>query len=329
MSIMANDRIISTLRERFGDMLTCRQMEDVLQTVADVIADYDIHEIVREDQDNDMLLDVYISALRVEGRSEKTLNLYRYQLGRFLKASGCTSSKITAYHVRKYLSDEKARGINDSTIKNYCWIFGSYFGWLLRDGLIQRDPMANIGHVKVPKRVKEVFSEVDIERLKSGCKTIRDRAIVLFLKSTGCRISEMTALNRDSIVQNGQGVLECKVLGKGNKERIVYLNAVAWMVLQQYLETRADDNPALFVGLRGERLQPDGVRFMLRELGKRTGVKHVHPHKFRRTEITELVNRGMPIEQVATLMGHEKLDTTMGYIVTNQFNVRNSYQKYA
>ena len=200
---------------------------------------------------------------------------------------------------------------------------------MLRDGLIQRDPMANIGHVKVPKRVKEVFSEVDIERLKSGCKTIRDRAIVLFLKSTGCRISEMTALNRDSIVQNGQGVLECKVLGKGNKERIVYLNAVAWMVLQQYLETRTDDNPALFVGLRGERLQPDGVRFMLRELGKRTGVKHVHPHKFRRTEITELVNRGMPIEQVATLMGHEKLDTTMGYIVTNQFNVRNSYQKYA
>ena len=95
MSIMANDRIISTLRERFGDMLTCRQMEDVLQTVADVIADYDIHEIVREDQDNDMLLDVYISALRVEGRSEKTLNLYRYQLGRFLKASGCTSSKVT------------------------------------------------------------------------------------------------------------------------------------------------------------------------------------------------------------------------------------------
>jgi site-specific recombinase XerD len=186
--------------------------------------------------------------------------------------------------------------------------------------------MGNIGNIKVQKKKKEVFTEIEIEKLKQNCGTIRNKAIICFLKSTGCRVSEMTNMNiQDIDLVN----LECTVLGKGNKQRTVYIDPVTGMFIKKYLNTRTDDNPALFVGLRKERLSPNGVRVMLKTTGKKAGVAHVHPHKFRRTELTELVNRGMPIEQVKTLAGHEKIDTTMGYVNVDAQNVKHNYRKFS
>ena len=326
MSIMANDKIIGTLRERFSETLPLRQMETVLSAVADVISGYEITEIFQESMGEDCFLDAFLNAIRVEGRSEKTLHRYEYVIRRFLDAMKCTSNRITAYHVRQYLAEEKNRGISDGTIRGMCWVFSSFFGWLHRDGLINKNPMANIGKIKCQKKVKEILSKVDIEKLKNGAKTVRDKAIICMMKATGCRVAELCGLNRGNVNMNS---MECKVLGKGNKERIVYIDSVTCMVLQEYLDSRKDDDPALFMGQKKNRITPSGIRNMLRQTAKRVGVKGVHPHKFRRTEITELVARGMPIEQVAKLVGHERLDTTMEYLVIDQTNVKNNYAKYA
>ena len=208
-------------------------------------------------------------------------------------------------------------------------VFSAYFGWLHKEGLIEHNPMGNITAIKCQKKQKKIYSAVDIEKLKDKCSEqkheIRNRAIVAFLKSTGCRISEVTGLNRDAV--NLQ-TLEVVVLGKGNKERKVYLDEVTGMALKEYLDHRMDDNPALFVNHSFERLTPGGVRAMLKELAQLAGVEHVHPHKFRRTLATNLQRRGMPIQEVAHILGHEKLDTTMKYTVLNDDDLKNDYRKY-
>lgn len=328
MSLIANRTFVSSLQEKLSDTMPLSMLKTTLDAVSELLAGYDIEQIPTcAAGDNDFMLDAYINAMRSEGLSDKTLNRYRYILSRALKAFQVPTQGVTNYHIRKYFSDEMERGIKDTTVRGYYWCFSAYFGWLHRDGLIQRNPMSNIGKIKCQKKVKEVFSEVDIEKLKQACDNPRDLAIVCFLKSTCCRISEVTQLNRDDVdfIHN-----QCIVLGKGNKQRTVYIGSVTAMILKAYLDSRTDDSEALFYGKRADhRLQPNGVRVMLHKLEKKTGVHHVHPHKFRRTEITELVNRGMPIEQVKTLAGHEKLDTTMGYVVIDQNNVKNNYMKFA
>ena len=186
--------------------------------------------------------------------------------------------------------------------------------------------MANLGAIKVPKKVREAYAAVDLEKLKTACASPRNMALLSFLLATGCRISEITQLNREDLNFQDKEVL---VLGKGNKERTVYFDDVTAMHLRRYLGTRTDDNPALFVGKRKERLQPGGVRAMLKTLAAAAGVDHVHPHKFRRTLATTMIAHGMPIQEVAAILGHDKLDTTMKYIVLDKTSVKNSYRKYA
>ena len=186
--------------------------------------------------------------------------------------------------------------------------------------------MNNIGHIHVQKKIREVFTEVDIQRMKMACNNIRDKAIICFLKATGCRISEMTQLNRNDIDFEN---LQCVVLGKGNKQRTVYMDPVTGMILKMYLDQRKDNLPALFIGKGTQRMTPHGIRAMLKRIQKKTNIYHIHSHKFRSTQLTELANRGMPIEQIKIFAGHEKIDTTMGYIKTDQQNIKNSYKKYA
>ncbi len=326
MSIVANTMIMNDLREKLCDLIPHTTLNLITDAVAEVLERYDVAPIITEDHSKDIMLDAFIDAMRVEGRSEKTITRYKYIIGKFLSYAGVSSRSVTQYHVRQYLASEKDRGISDGTLRGVYWVLSSYFGWLHRDGIIQRNPMSNIGRIKVQKKVREVFTDVDIEKLKSGCDNLRDKAIICFLKSTGCRISEVTQLNRDDIdFQN----LECIVLGKGNKQRTVYIDPVTGMIIQEYLASRTDSNTALFVGKGAKRFLPGGVRAMLNKIANKTGVSHVHPHKFRSTEITELVNRGMPVEQVKVLAGHDKIDTTLSYVKVDQANIKNAYKRYA
>lgn len=326
MAIDAKISFCEQVAVALADRVTVEQMDAIRRAVMDVTDRFEMREIQEGGAETDDLLDCYLAAMRVECRSEKTVARYEYVIRRMMDAVAVPTRRITVHHLRGYLAREKERGVADSTLEGTRQVFSAYFNWLQREALIERNPTANLGTVKVAKKEKKTYSETDIEKLVRGCNCVRDRAIVYFLASTGCRISEMTGLDRDSVKPEE---LECIVHGKGNKERTVYLSQVAGMVLSEYLASRTDDNPALFVGQRHERLLPGGVRTMLKTLAKNTGVDHVHPHKFRRTLATNLARRGMEIQTIASILGHEKLDTCMAYVVINSDDKRSSYRRYA
>lgn len=326
MAIEAKAVLLSSLSARLSPIVTAESRDRVLECVAQLLDGFNVE--VRSDAalQQDDLLDAYISALQVEGKSEKTIERYRYVLARALETLGVPVRGVNVYHLRRYLAEEKARGISDRTLEGYRQVFSAFFNWLQREGLIQQNPTANLGPIKYAKKIKTTYSAVDMERLKLACTSKRDKAIICFLAATGCRITEMTELNRDDVDLSN---LECTVFGKGSKERTVYLDAVAGMVLREYLDERTDDHPALFIGKGTDRITPHGVRFMMTKLQNKCMVDHVHPHKFRTTRATDLIRHGMPIQEVAAILGHEKLDTTMKYVVLDKTDIKNSYRKYA
>lgn len=326
MAIEAKVTLLGELERDLYDRLTAAQLAAVMTALADRLNCYTMERLVDFQGTSDDLLTAYLSALSVEGRSAKTIERYRYIITRMMEAVKTPTNKITVYHLRRFLTDEKTRGISDHTLEGIRQVFSAYFNWLQRERLIEINPTANLGAIKFQKKQKDIYSDADMERMKFSCKSIRDRAIICFLKATGCRISKMVGLNRDDV---DLANLECTVLGKGNKERTVFLDQVAAMVLSAYLASRKDNLPALFIGKGSERLQPGAVRQMLKKLGVRSNVQHVHPHKFRRTTATNLIKHGMPIQEVATILGHDKLDTTMGYIILDKSSVQHSYKKYA
>ena len=325
MSIGSKTVLMRDLEAQLGKILTAEMLGQVMPMIGDTLAAYDVEQI-KEPAMGEDLLDAYLAAKEVEGRSAKTMALYAYTIRRLMEHANTDTRHVTVYHIRAFLMAEKKRGISESTINGNRSVFSSYFGWLQKEGLLQANPCANLGAIKCPKVVREPYSAEDLERLREACKTIRDRALLEFLLSTGCRVSEVCALNREDIDFQ---TLECTVFGKGSKERVVYLDAVAAMLLKRYLGTRTDADPALFVGLRDERLLPGGVRVMLKVLERKTGIANVHPHRFRRTLATNLIARGMAIQEVAAVLGHDKLDTTMRYVYLDKTAIKNSYRKYA
>lgn len=326
MAFEAKAVLLNDFERDLYTKITASDLTKVLSSLSDVLSNYDVTSTNDQPDKADDLLDAYLSALSVQGRSQKTIERYQYLLSKMRKALGIPTRSITVYHLRKYLADEKTRGLSERTLESMRQVFSAYFNWLQRESLIESNPCANLGAIKYPKKEKDIYTDVDLERLKFCCKTLRDRAIVYFLLATGCRISEMTQLNRDSINFN---TLECIVVGKGNKERTVYIDTVTGMALQNYLEQRTDDLPALFIGKGSERMTPHGIRKMLVELGQRAHVTHVHPHKFRRTRATTLIRHGMGLQEVAAILGHDKLDTTMQYVVLDKSDIKASYRKYA
>jgi len=325
MSIDAKMMLLSELEQEFRKEVVGPDIGAVMRIITMGLSKYDLVKCKSIDACDD-LLEAYLSAMRIEGRSELTIERYRYVLQKMKYAVNTPMQGITIYHLRKYLADEKERGISDRTLESTRQVFSAFFNWLQRENLIDRNPCANLGVIKYAKKQKDIYSDADIEMLKFECTNIRDRAIICFLKATGCRISEVTQLNIEDV---DLANLECTVFGKGKKERTVFLDQVAGMTLELYLNSRTDDSNALFIGKRGNRMTPHGIREMLVRLGASSNVFHVHPHKFRRTTATNLIRHGMPIQEVAAILGHDKLDTTMEYVVLNKADMKNSYRKYA
>jgi len=323
MSIQAKQNLTADVETQIGDFLTVTNTKKVVAVLNDTLVNYDVDEIKDPEISLD-LLEQFLKAKAVEGRSEKTINRYSYMLEKMLKAIGIPAEKITTAHLRQYFMEEKQRGLSDQSLEGLRSICNSFFGWSVKEDLISKNPCANIGSIKCQKKIRLPFTAVDIEKLKDGCTNIRDKAIVCFLLSTGARISEVCALNISDIDFRK---LECTVLGKGNKERTVYMNEVAAMTLKEYLDSRTDDGPELFSSPYG-RLTAQGIRKMFKRLEAITGVENVHPHRFRRTLATTLINHGMPIQEVAAVLGHERLDTTLKYVYINETNVKNSYRRY-
>ncbi len=327
MSIAAKQTMLKNLEKALRSELTYDNIVTVIDALSSQLDHYNVETLESNyplEESND-LLTAFIEAKQVEGRSEKTLERYEYIINKLIKELNVPIRNITIYHLRSYLMKMKKDGMSDNTIEGTRSIFNSFFGWLQKEGLLRDNPCANINTIKCIQKVRLPYADTDIEKLKEVCSSVRDKAIISFLLCTGCRVSEVCELNRDSIdFQN----MECIVHGKGNKERVVFINPVTAMLVERYLQERKDSSPALFIGKGTTRMSPGGIRFMLTNAAKKANVENVHPHRFRRTLATNLINRGMPIQEVSTILGHTALDTTMTYIYTEKSNVKNSYNKY-
>lgn len=281
-----------------------------------------------EESDNDEYLDMFLTAKRIEGCSERTLEYYRSTIKMMLDKIKTPVRQMTTEMLRDYLSQyQEINNCGRVTIDNIRRNLSSFFSWLEEEDHILKSPIRRIHKIKTKKVVKEIISDENMEILRDGCNEMRDLAMIDLLASTGIRVGELVNLD---IADLDFEERECIVYGKGDKERKVYFDARTKLHIQKYMESRNDDNPALFVSLNApyQRLQISGVEIRLRELGRQFEICNIHPHKFRRTMATRAIDKGMPIEQVQKLLGHQQIDTTMQYAMVNQSNVKSSHRKY-
>jgi len=285
-------------------------------------------ETVVASEENSRLTNAFLSAKRIEGCSEKSLAYYRKTIETMTEKIGKGITHITTNDLRSYLTDyQTERKSSKVTIDNIRRILSSFFSWLEDEDYILKSPVRRIHKVKTAMTIKETYTDEALETMRDNCETLRDLALIDMLASTGMRVGELVLLNRDDINFEER---ECVVFGKGSKERMVYFDARTKIHLQNYLAQRTDSNNALFVSLKApyERLQIGGVETRLRELGKRLSLPRVHPHKFRRTLATMAIDKGMPVEQLQRLLGHQRIDTTLQYAMVKQSNVKLAHRKY-
>lgn len=285
-------------------------------------------EEVQDESDDIALLNMFLAAKKVEGCSEKTLRYYRNTLTRTLSTLETRITHVTTDDLRNYLASyQQKTECSKANIENIRRILSSFFSWLEDENYVLKSPVRRIHKIRTTKPVKDTYTDEALEIMRDNCEHIRDLAIIDLLASTGMRVGELVNLN---IVDIDFDNRECVVLGKGSKERPVYFDARTKIHLRNYLESRTDDNPALFVSLLApfNRLEISGVEIRLRNLGRKLDIPKVHPHKFRRTLATRAIDKGMPIEQLQQLLGHTKIDTTMEYAMVSQNNVKQSHRKY-
>lgn len=323
------ERLISQVQQQMLPYLNNEQLSKLRAAMEYCLHGLEITETDQpQEQEQPNAVAAFIAAKRIEGCSEKTLTYYRKTIEAMTAGIGKTPQQITTDDIRQYLTAYQVqRKSSKVTIDNIRRILATFYSWLEDEDYIVKSPVRRIHKVKTAKVIKDTYTDEALELMRDNCGTLRDLAIIDLLASSGMRVGEMVALNRDDINFNER---ECVVFGKGSKQRLVYFDARTKIHLQNYLDSRTDIDPALFVTLRApfQRLQIGGVEMRLRQLGRRLSIPKVHPHKFRRTLATSAIDKGMPIEQVQQLLGHQKIDTTMHYAMVKQQNVKLAHRKY-
>ena len=318
------DKIVKIINE-MAEYLNVAQMKKLQEVLLQTFSE---SEAQKEQISNEEYLKLFLDAKKIEGCSERTVQYYRVTVERLLQTVDTPLRKMTTEEIRRYLVEyQKINNCGKVTIDNVRRNISSFFSWLEEEDYILKSPMRRIHKIKTKQPVKETISDEAIERLRDNCKCVRDLAMIDLLYSTGIRVGELVNLNISEIDFEAR---ECVVFGKGDKERRVYFDAKAKLHLQDYLRSRTDENPALFVTLDApfDRLKISGVEIRLRELGRELNLDKIHPHKFRRTMATRAIDKGMPIEQVQKILGHSQIGTTMQYAIVNQNNVKTSHQKF-
>ena len=318
------EKVVKILNE-MSEYLSIAQMKKLQEVMLKVCSENEADKVQISNND---FLEMFLDAKKIEGCSERTLQYYKVTVAHLLSQTENSVRKVTTEEIRAYLAEyQKNSNCSNVTIDNIRRNISSFFSWLEEEDYILKSPMRRIHKIKTKTVVKSTISDEGIERLRDNCSEIRDLAIIDLLYSTGIRVGELVNLNIDDVDLEGR---ECIVYGKGDKERRVYFDAKAKVHLKDYIESREDDNKALFVTLDAphDRLKISGVEIRLRQLGRQLELEKIHPHKFRRTMATRAIDKGMPIEQVQKILGHSQIDTTMQYAMVNQNNVKTSHQKY-
>lgn len=318
------EKLVKIINE-MADYLNIAQMKKLQEVLIKNLSDA---RPEKEQISNQEYLKMFIEAKQIEGCSARTLQYYQVTIEHLLKNTDTMIRKITTDEIRTYLAEYQQRNnCSKVTVDNVRRNISSFFSWLEEEDYILKSPMRRIHKIKTKQPVKEIISDEMIERLRDNCRCSRDLAMIDLLYSTGIRVGELVGLNISDIDFEER---ECVVYGKGDKERRVYFDAKAKLHLQNYISSRTDTNPALFVTLDSpyERLKISGVEIRVRELGRKLNIEKIHPHKFRRTMATRAIDKGMPIEQVQKILGHSQIGTTMQYAIVNQNNVKTSHRRY-
>lgn len=318
------EKVVTIINE-MAEYLNVSQMKKLQEVLLKTFSE---HEATKKEVSNQEYLQLFLDAKKIEGCSERTIQYYRTTVDRLLANVTTSIRKMTTEEIRHYLVDyQKINDCSKVTVDNVRRNISSFFSWLEEEDYILKSPMRRIHKIKTKQQVKETISDEAIEQLRDNCNCPRDLAMIDLLYSTGIRVGELVNLNIADVDFEAR---ECVVFGKGDKERKVYFDAKAKIHLQEYLNTRTDKNPALFVTLDFpfDRLKISGVEIRMRRLGRSLNMEKIHPHKFRRTMATRAIDKGMPIEQVQKLLGHSQIDTTMQYAIVNQTNVKTSHQKF-
>lgn len=318
------EKVVKIINE-MAEYLNVSQMKKLQEVLLKTFSE---NQAAKAEISNQEYLQLFLDAKKIEGCSERTIQYYKITIEKLLINVTIPIRKMTTEQIRHYLVDyQKINNCSKVTVDNIRRNISSFFSWLEEEDYILKSPMKRIHKIKTKQQVKETISDEAIEQLRDNCKCLRDLAMIDLLYSTGIRVGELVNLNISDVDFDAR---ECVVFGKGDKERKVYFDAKAKIHLQEYLNSRNDSNPALFVTLDApyDRLKISGVEIRMRKLGRALNLDKIHPHKFRRTMATRAIDKGMPIEQVQKLLGHSQIDTTMQYAIVNQTNVKTSHQKF-
>ena len=325
------DVLVASIVNAIMGLVEPGKVQAVKTVITSVVSKFEVTLKEQEESDfldNRDLLQKFLDAKSIEGCSEKTKAYYRKTLEGMIKAVGKPLITVDTDDLRKYLSEYQSKNNSSKvTIDNIRRIISSFFSWLEEEDHILKSPARRIHKIKTDKVVKEVYTDEKLEKMRDTTNNIRDLALIDMLASTGMRVGELVKLDKSDIDFQNR---ECIVFGKGNKERKVYFDARTKIHLEEYLESRTDENEALFVSLRQphSRITINGVENRLKSIGSSLGIKKVHPHKFRRTLATAAIDKGMPVEQLQRLLGHERIDTTMQYAMVKQSNVKDSHRRF-
>ena len=335
------ERLISEIQGMLFGKIPNDQIRTVVDIVSLCMANYNITEKVKSlvvyDNSDEAVIKRFFVAKAVDGLCPSSLNYYRTILRAFFLKMGKHIDEIVTDDIRAYLAYKKLDKCSDNTLNNIRRVLSSFWGWCAAENICGNNPMSRIKGIRPTKKIRNPLTEDELELLRSSARSKRDKAIIEFLYSTGCRVSEMLNLNRDDVdLNNGQAI----VLGKGRKYRTVYLSARCKAVLREYLDSRDDNLEPLFLsnyegcmnkGLKNRdlhRMSRGAVEVMIRKLGRRVGLENVHPHRFRRTAATVALRRGMPLEQVQKFLGHENIQTTTIYAQSSNDEVKQSHERF-
>ena len=324
------ERLIRDIEIKLSEMYPEIDMDRVMTCVISCLGEYDVSEkstqLAERSQDiNDRILRRYSACLALDGRSEKTIKQYMWTCRKL--GENKTFTDMTTNDIRLFLGQLKLNGAKNSYVENQRAYITAFFKWMQSEDLIEKNPCDKVRTIKCEKVRRLPFNDVEIDKLRSVCKMPKRRAIIEVLLSSGVRCEELTNLDIGDVDMRNRTLLVRH--GKGGKDRIVYISEVAAEHLERYLSTRKDSSVELFRTQQGERYSCSGIQDMMRRLGKAAGISNVHPHRFRRTFATNLYKRGMDVHEIQRLMGHSNIQTTLGYICTDDAQLRAAYERYA
>jgi integrase/recombinase XerD len=325
------EEFVIKVLSRASEVIAMDQVKHLRTIIEDELYNYELTTITRAlvpyvGIPEKLLL--YLASKKLDGLAKSSLESYRWHLIRFIQFVKKDVEEIDAMDIRRYLAAYAKTGVKNSTIQTEIWTLKSFFGWLETEDYILKSPMRKIQSIKTEKRVRKALTPEELELLRDACETHRERAMVEFFYSTGCRLDEVVKLDRNDLDWNTNS---CMVIGKGDKERKVFLNAKAKVYIWKYFNSRKDDNEALFVSERRPhgRLGRRSYEKDFSKLGKKAGLKKkVFPHLLRHTTATTLVNNGANLAEVQHILGHSNPSTTQIYIDVNTDSLQQAHKKH-